>query len=800
MFFDQYKLGAIPISPDILNKSNIGLWAFELDEGEAPRMYVDDVMLSLIGLAHQVSPEETYHAWYDNIDNGSYDLVADAVSKMMSGEHAEVQYPWHHPDGRTMVVRCGGVRNFEYTKGARIEGVHQDVSEVIHFDEKAAREYEQLVNSLAGSFSSVILLEKSGSASIIKHSDNRKYDILRRTPYPEAARAFINTYVYEADRAMLEEASDSGHIFERAVVENTYRLHFRITDGRTGLRLWCEAMVRLVSDHSAIIALREHNDVILRDLVNEKLYNEYASIFVVDLKTDYFRFLYRNPESGFKDVSGGVYTDTIKEYTSRVNSEYREDWNKLCSIESVRELLSKENRFEYCYPLEGVKKRWRRCVLRLLDCEDGVPCTFIMTFMTIDDAQSAQLELSAQVAKQKEQLEKQEVQLRDALDSAQTANSAKTVFLNNMSHDMRTPLNAILGFNNIALREIGHDDDKVRDCLEKVSRSGGYLLDIVNDVLEISRIESGKLSLNEENFKVSDSFAEVETVMHELARNLVIDLSFSIGDIQDEYVMCDIKQIGRVFANLISNAIKYTPKGGWVKVCCTQAGRDDDGRGVYRYTFEDNGIGISKEFQERLYDRFAREQTSTVSGIQGTGLGLSMCKEVINFMGGTITCRSDKGKGTLFTVDLPLKLQNETAAVTPEDRPEAPEIDFSGKRLLLVEDNELNREISTVILSEFGFVVDTANDGDVAVEKMASAKAGDYDAVIMDVQMPKMDGYTATRHIRALGTEISRIPIIAMTANAFAEDRQAALDAGMDDHLSKPVDVGKLKEILGRLL
>lgn len=800
MVLNKYKLGAIPLSPDILSKSHIGLWAFELDEGEAPRMYVDDVMLGLVGLEHQVSPEETYHAWYDNIDEGSYGLVADAVSKMMSGEHAEVQYPWHHPDGRTLVVRCGGVRNFEYRQGVRIEGVHQNVTEVIHFDEKVYGESRQMLESFATKFNIVLQLDANGRFSIVKHKSDSQYKIPETDRFSEMLRALVNNFVYEADREMLLAANDVEKCIGRARNEKSFSVEFRIVDTATGRRLWCEEIVRYMSDEKVVVAIRLHDKEILQRLVDEKLYKEYASVFIVELKADYFRFLYRNPESGFKDIPGGVYTDTIKEYTARVHPDYRENFSRFCDPDIIREVLTRENRIEYCYPLEGAEKRWRRCVIQLLDSEDGVPNTFIMTYMTLDYNQAAHLELTAQFAKQNEQLEAQSVKLKEALDSAESANRAKTVFLNNMSHDMRTPLNAIIGFNNIALREVGHDEAKVRDSLAKVGRSSEMLLDLINNVLEISRIEAGKVSLVEEKENILYTFAEIDTVMNELARNAGVDISFDVGDVRNKYVRYDSKQLGRILSNLVSNAIKYTPRGGWVKVGCEQLGGENDGVGLYKYTIEDNGIGISEEFQKNLFDRFAREKSSTVSGIQGTGLGLAMCKDLVELMGGTISCESEKGKGSKFTVILPFKIQQGKNFRLPDEQSETESIDFRGRRLLLVEDNELNREISTVILEEFGFKVITASDGDIAVDMMTTAKAGDYDAVIMDVQMPRMDGYTATRMIRGLGTEISKIPIIAMTANAFAEDRQAALDAGMDDHLAKPVDINRLKEILGRFL
>ena len=379
---------------------------------------------------------------------------------------------------------------------------------------------------------------------------------------------------------------------------------------------------------------------------------------------------------------------------------------------------------------------------------------------------------------------------------ANSANHAKTVFLNNMSHDIRTPLNAITGFNNMALRELGKDDDKVRECLEKVNRSSDTLLTILNDILEISRIESGKVSFSRDKGNVEYSFVNIEAMLTEIARTAGIDLKFSVGQVQDKFVICDFAQVTRIFTNLVTNAIKYTQRGGWVKVRGEQIGRRSDGYGIYRYTVQDNGIGMSEEFQKTMFQQFSRERTSTVSKIQGTGLGLALCKDLTEMMGGTISCESVQGKGSTFTVVLPFKIQEGQEYLVPGTDSGEIVLSFEGKRVLLVEDNELNREIATALLEEMGFKVIASEDGVDAVEKVRGGSPGDFDVILMDIQMPVLNGYDATRQIRSLGTDLSRIPIIAMTANAYDEDRKLALEAGMNAHVTKPIDIGQLTEAL----
>lgn len=655
---------------------------------------------------------------------------------------------------------------------------------------------DRIINSFALNYTSAFILNADGTFETVKQQSDNKYHFPEGTLFIDIAKQFAENAVYLPDRKKFVSECENDRVHSRAVEGELYVEEFRIQNPMDGTRIWCEMVVRGMSEQKVLLAIRPHDKEIIQKHVSDRLYEEYASIFLVDLKTDSYRFIFRNSDSGFKDVPGGCYSDTIKEYASRVHPDFKEDWTKLSDIIFVRDLLSKESRIEFNYPLEGISKRWRRCVLLLLDSEDGVPSTFIMTYITIDDARAREFELVAEVAKQKAMLEEQQKQLQEALIEAQSASRAKTVFMNNMSHDIRTPLNAIIGFTNLTLRDLDTDKDKARINLEKVSTASKALLDIVNDILEISRIESGKIVIEKQNCDVLYSLVNIESIMSELARSAGLSLQFSYGDVKDRYVLCDGSHINRVFTNLISNAIKYTPKGGWVKVHCEQVGRRDENHGLYRYTFEDNGIGMSEEFQKILFQRFSREANTTVSKIQGSGLGLALCKDLVELMDGTIECRSEKGKGTLFTVTLPFEIHEGQIYDIPEFTISATSAQFKGKKVLLVEDNELNREISTAVLEELGFVITCAEDGDIAVDMISNAEAGDFDIILMDIQMPRLNGYEATRRIRALGTPISRIPIIAMTANAFAEDRRAAIESGMDGHLAKPIDLHALRETL----
>ena len=525
--------------------------------------------------------------------------------------------------------------------------------------------------------------------------------------------------------------------------------------------------------------------------------------------------------------------------------------------------------------------------------------------------------------------------LQVAVEKAESANRAKSTFLSNMSHDIRTPMNAIIGFTTLALSNID-DTDRVKDYLGKTLASSNHLLSLINDVLDMSRIESGKIHLEEVEVNLSDVLHDLKTIVSGQIYAKQLEFYMDAMDVTDEDVYCDKTRLNQILLNLLSNAIKFTPAGGTVSVRVRQLAGKVHGCGQYEFRIKDNGIGMSPEFAKKIFEPFERERTSTVSRIQGTGLGMAITKNIVDMMGGTIEVQTAQGKGTEFTVCVPMRAQTEqrpvekiteleglkalvvdddfntcdsvtkmlvkvgmraewtlsgkeavlrarqsiemsdvyhayiidwrlpdmngievtrqirslhddtpiiiltaydwsdieveakAAGVTafcskpmfmsdlretlmsalgqkPADAVQRllPEknADFKGKHILLVEDNELNREIAQEILQEYGFLVDTAENGAVAVEKVSTAAPGSYDLVLMDVQMPIMDGYTATRKIRALDDPArAKLPIIAMTANAFDEDRRNALESGMNGFLSKPIVIDDLVQELRKIL
>ncbi|MCM1084338.1 MAG: ATP-binding protein [Clostridium sp.] len=394
--------------------------------------------------------------------------------------------------------------------------------------------------------------------------------------------------------------------------------------------------------------------------------------------------------------------------------------------------------------------------------------------------------------------EKHREELDEALSMAESANRAKTTFLNNMSHDIRTPMNAIIGFTNLAAKYI-ENTERVKDYLEKISQSSNHLLNLINDVLDMSRIESGKMVLEEKPENLADILQNVRNIIQTDIHTKQLELCVDAENVTNEDIYCDKLRLNQVLLNLLSNAMKFTPAGGTISLRLIEHEGQRPDWGEYELRVKDTGIGMSPEFAATIFEPFTREQTATVSGIQGTGLGMSITKNIVDMMHGTIEVQSEKGKGTEFIIKLSFRLQDEPkeseAIVTSE------EVSFQGRRLLLVEDNELNREIATELLQEWDFVVETAENGLQAVEAVKASAPGYFDAVLMDIQMPVMDGYAASRAIRGLDDPVrSKILIIAMTANAFEEDRQNALNAGMNAHVGKPIDIDALLKTLRQFL
>ena len=412
-----------------------------------------------------------------------------------------------------------------------------------------------------------------------------------------------------------------------------------------------------------------------------------------------------------------------------------------------------------------------------------------------------QAQLSEAYEDQKDHLEEialLNTELEWAKTQAEAASSAKTSFLFNMSHDIRTPMNAIMGFRDLLEKHIDEPERRA-DYLRKIKEASKVLLSIINNVLEMARIEKGtvvveEVAMNTKNFGIS-IFSVFSEMMAEK------NIEFTHEDLVVHHnVYCDPTKIREIFMNLLSNAYKYTNPGGKVHVRLRELPSNREGYGIFETSVSDTGVGMSAEYLAHIFEEFSRENTSTANKIEGTGLGMPIVKRLVELMGGTIRVSSEKGVGTTFVVVLPHRIADEPENVEPEDV-EADGAVFEGKRILLAEDNDLNAEIAEEILTSVGFMIERAEDGAICYEKIVSSETGYYDLVLMDIQMPNMDGYQATKAIRGLADkEKANIPIIAMTANAFEEDRSKAINMGMNGHIAKPIDVSELLMVLARVI
>ncbi len=656
-----------------LHETMIGLWKVEIDEGKEPRMYANQTMLELLGLEEMPSPEECFRRWDSNIPEEYYPQVQKGLEEMKTKVLAEVQYPWMHPKAGKIFIRCGGMRDYEYTDGICIRGYHQNITDTVILRE----EKEQLLE------------------------------------WNQEILGALNNIFYAI-----------------------YRVEFQ------------SGIVR---------AVRLQKDMYdnLADIDKDISYEDFLEIVIKKYfhPDDYLRYLKEMTIEHFEAILAGG--------ENRFGGEYRRKRK------------------------DGYK--WVGCSIFMWEQENGKDGA-ILAFQDIN--------------KQKQQEEKQKDALWEAYVSAKNANHAKSEFLSKMSHDIRTPLNAIIGMTTL-LRKNADNAEKVKEYVEKVEISGKLLLELVNEVLDMSKIESGKLELDRESFRISEFCRSIDTIVGPSMESKRQKFEVICKDLKHDYVIGDMGRLQQVFINILSNANKYTPEGGSITVTIEEKELYQTGSSRYEIRFEDNGIGMEESFVNQIFEPFTRADDSRISQISGTGLGMAITQSIVQVMNGTIEVKSQVSQGTCVTIAIDMELQKKEEIREGSDQKESEGQDlpqFAGKKILLAEDNPINREMAQEILEMAGIIVDTARDGKEAVDKFASSPAGYYDLILMDVKMPVMDGHEAAKAIRKLDRTDAVIPIFAITANAFVEDVTMAKGAGMNEHITKPINLKILMQTMKKYI
>lgn len=615
--------------------------------------------------------------------------------------------------------------------------------------------------------------------------------------YEKSIKLYIDNDVFEDDRYLFDDVAKISGVKELLKDRANYEFNYRVYKDDKICFYRC-VLVRMRPDNfDFVIGFKNIDDETRRDIQkNEELERQRA--IIEGLGTDCFSVLLVDLDLDSVNVFRAIGKDG--EYLAAMCSECGNSWTQL--VERYNDsIVTAESTTEFLYKLSTDYMKSHQdsdytFVYQSLREDRGI--TYYQA--RISFVKEANDKLVVVVSTRnvddlvKKEREHERLLQEVKIAKSETENKAKTDFLFNMSHDIRTPMNAIMGFTELMRKNIDNKA-KLLDYLDKIDSSNKFLLSLINNVLDMARIESGKESLDETTVDSEEFCHSLFDLFSSQMQEKDVTFVHKL-DIKSKRIIGDPTKLRQIVVNVLSNALKYTPSGGQVTMTITEMPSERPQNVVHKIVIEDTGIGMSKQFLPHLFDEFSRERTSTISKIQGTGLGMPIVKRLVMLMNGTIEVESKLGKGTRFTITIPFRISTEKHTVG-EVTPEQISRKLSGKRILLAEDNDLNAEIACSILQEEGFVVDRAEDGIVCVDMLSKSAPGYYDLILMDIQMPNMNGYKATRVIRNLEDPVkANIPIVAMTANAFEEDKKNALNAGMNAHLAKPIDLASLNHTL----
>lgn len=642
---------------------------------------------------------------------------------------------------------------------------------------------------------------------LCEHIDLRRSDVIHDSPsdnYEQHVETALRTVVNEADAVRFFRTMALDHIRQKALTTEDYAEEICQYRTKETPPRWLEQHV-VYSRHSGEmmvnilgrdITAEKSREAVQQENVQEKLdiirslSSMFFSMYYVDLQGDTLQGV-----TQLRDVEELVgqraqYSAAIRTYAETfIHPDDREEYLSAMHPANLIGHLSASHPFlavEY-------RKLPSSDVESLPDQCDWVRSTAVLVRNDSSGRPLTALYAAQDVTESKQKEAREHSALLEACQAAGNANAAKSDFLSRMSHDIRTPMNGIMGMTNIALSHLD-DPERVEDCLRKIVISSRHLLNLVNEVLDMSQIESGRIDLAEERFSISEMIQDLVVILRSPIQEKGHELRVYPLQIEHDAVSGDGSRLRQVFVNILGNSVKYTPPGGLLEIEVREKESRQHGYGCYDFVFRDNGVGMTEEFVQQIFDPYSRAEDSRTSTIEGTGLGMTIAQNIVRMMGGSIAVQSKPGGGSQFTVTIFLRQEDgETAA--PLSGGEAPS--FQDRRMLLVEDNELNREIACEILLDTGAQVECAGNGKEALDLFLASAPGYYDVILMDIQMPVMNGHEATRAIRGLSRpDAATIPIVAMSANAFAEDIAASREAGMNEHITKPLDIPRLMQCL----
>ncbi len=923
----------------VISAADMGVWHIEMIEDKPPRLLGNKRMLELLGVyGKDMSEEEIYDFWFLNIKEDAVESVLQSVEEMKQGKISENTYLWNHPFLGQRFVRCGGTSR-KVEGGYILGGYHYDVDDMIREQNRqqevlnqtliAERQHAQVISSLSKIYTTILL------ANINTHA----YEVINSVPlmgmvagqkgkFDDVKESVLNAFIANDMQDEMRVFLDIDSLKARLKNTNTIVAEYRNPQGR-----WFQARFIVKNRNTngdveeVLYVARDFSKEKNQEFIQQERLNalsiDYTAVFSCDLMKDTMEPLKIKEKSHF--YHNKKHTSTFSDW---IHFSYENIIDKT-SIDNYLEIFDKDYLISYLSENKILIARHKvkpnpagnaYFEVRIVPYyQDEKSFQVVWAFRPIDEII--------------ENEKKTQDQLKQLLNAANQSNKAKTTFLNSMSHDIRTPMNAILGFTALAQT---HLDDKeiLQDYLSKINTSSTHLLSLINDILDMSRIESGSVKLDEKSVHIPDLLHDLKVMIQGLIQSKNQNLYIDTQDVLHEDVITDKLRLNQVLINIVGNAIKFSPIGGDVIICLREKPSKNKDFITLEFSVKDNGIGISKEFMGHIFDTFTREQSSTVSGIQGTGLGLAITRNIVeDMMHGKIEVESEVGKGSKFTVTIEVKISEEkttyyqpvkeligsrvlvvdddihtcrnvckmlreiqmrpewtisgkeailraqdaqelqdeykvyiidyampdmngietirqirkvikndiqiivltaydwtpfekearqagvtafvskpifmselrniltnSSSMNKNEKVENQKHDYSGIHTLLVEDNELNQEIATALLEEMNVKVDCVNDGIEAVEAIHKAVANTYDVIFMDIQMPRMDGYTATREIRTLpDNQKANIPIIALTANAFDDDKKKAIETGMNGHIVKPIRIEEIAKVLDSL-